>query len=171
MKIITDSCVYVQRNDIAFLKHTGFPIPSSIFFKVFDNERATITDNDSSKFVKFDEDNEIEYFRMIDFIVDYNSVKDLSEEQIMELVQCISREKENIALKFSTMSKVEQKNNVDLTFEYERLNFKMDTLIDILHFKLGDSKIKLPRGVEYPSNVQMNTGKGLRRLLSRFKKN
>ena len=34
MKIITDSAVYVQKNDIAYLNQTDLAIPASIFMKV-----------------------------------------------------------------------------------------------------------------------------------------
>lgn len=100
MKIITDRAVYVQKNDIAFLNQTDLDIPASIYLKAFGNSPTTIID-DSNRFdfLKFDDEREIEYFRNLEWIIDYNEVKDLDEEQLMEIGQSIAQTKNGIAKK------------------------------------------------------------------------
>ena len=56
MKIITENAAYVQKND-----------------------------NNRYEFVKFEDKNEIEFFKNLDWMVDYNSVKDLNEEDFLNL--------------------------------------------------------------------------------------
>ena len=75
MKIITDNAVYVQKNDIAYLNQTDLAIPASIFMKIFGND--IVDDNNRYEFIKFDTPEEIEYFRNIDWMIDYNEVKNL----------------------------------------------------------------------------------------------
>ena len=79
MKIITDSVAYVQKNDIAFLTQTDRAIPASIFMKVFGNGIVIIDDSNRYEFVEFEAPEEIEFFKSIDWMIDYNEVKDLSE--------------------------------------------------------------------------------------------
>ena len=80
MKIITNDSAYVQKNDIAYLNSSDLPIPASIFMKVFGNGVTIINDSNRYDFVKFDEESEIEYFKGLDWMINYNEVKDLSEE-------------------------------------------------------------------------------------------
>ncbi len=83
MKIITNDSAYVQKNDISYLNLSDLPIPASIFMKVFGNGVTIINDSNRYDFVKFDEESEIEYFKDLDWMIDYNEVKDLSEDEII----------------------------------------------------------------------------------------
>ena len=93
MKIITDNAAYVQKKDIAYLSQTNIARPISIFLKVFDLGAITIDENNKNEFIKFDSQKDISFFRNIDWIIDYNEVKDLSEKEIIELGQSIAKEK------------------------------------------------------------------------------
>lgn len=163
MKIITSEAVYVQKNDIGFLNQTDLPIPTSIFLKVFGNGITIIDNSNRFEFVKFEEESEIEFFRNLDWIVDYDSVKDLGEEQIIELGQDIVQQKNNIATKYNAMTNDERRANEHMVYECERLDFKMYSLRDVLWFKQGHIQFDLP-------DCKKVEEKGLRRILSKFKK-
>ena len=45
MKIFRNDAVYVQKNDIAYLKNTDLSIPASIFMKVFGSGIVIIDDS------------------------------------------------------------------------------------------------------------------------------
>ena len=124
MKIITDNAVYVQKNDIAYLNQTDLTIPASIFMKVFGNGIVIINDSNRYEFVKFETPEEIEFFKGIDWMIDYNEAKDLSEEEIIALGQKIVEEKNNIAQRFNSMTPEEKKENMDMVFQCELLDFK-----------------------------------------------
>ncbi len=74
MKIITDNEALVQLNDLGFLQSTDLAIPDSIFSKVFGNEITIIDDRNRNNFVRFTEVKDIEYFKQLDWMVDYNEI-------------------------------------------------------------------------------------------------
>ena len=57
-------------------------------------------------------------------MIDYNEAKDLSEEEIIALGQKIVEEKNNIAQRFNSMTPEEKKENMDMVFQCELLDFK-----------------------------------------------
>ena len=170
MKIITNDKVYVQKGDLAFLTHTDLPIPASIFMKVFGDGIVIIDNGNRFEFVKFENVDEIEFFRKLDWIIEYNSVKDLSEDEIIELGKSIAEEKNNIAKKYNAMSLEERKKNSYLVDECEMLEFKMFSLRDTLWFMQGQLKFVLPEGIENLKSFENKKEKGLRKILSRFRK-
>ena len=165
MKIITSEAVYVQKNDIAFLNQTDLAIPTSIFLKVFGNGVTIINDNNRFEFIKFEEESEIQFFKELDWIVDYDLVKDLDESQIIELGKTIAEQKNEIAKKYNAMSNTKRRENQSMVYECERLNFKMYSLRDILWFKQGQIYFDLPGASK--DNKKRYLGK----ILSNFKKN
>lgn len=170
MKIITSEAVYVQKNDIGFLNHTDLAIPASIFLKVFGNGITIIDNSNRFEFVKFEEECEIEFFKNLDWIVDYDSVKDLDESQIIELAQVVAQQKNNIASKYLSMTDDEQRANRDMVFECEILDFKMYSLREILWFKQGHLKFDLPGGIEFSEISKKAPEKGLEKILRKFQK-
>ena len=170
MKIITSEAVYVQKNDIGFLNQTDLPIPASIFLKVFGNGITIIDNSNRFEFVKFEEESEIEFFKNLDWIVDYDSVKDLDESQIIELGQAVAQQKNNIVTQYNSMTNDERRENAHMVFECERLDFKMYSLRDALWFKQGHLQFDLPGEIDFPEGCKKSPEKGLRRILSKLKK-
>ncbi len=163
MKIITDNAVYVQKNDIAYLNQTDLAIPASIFMKVFGNGIVIIDDSNRYEFVKFEVPEEIEFFKGINWMIDYNEVKDLSEEETIALGQSIAEEKNNIAQRFNSMTPEERKENMNMVSQCELLDFKMYSLRNVLWFKQGHIKMELPEGVDLPAGFEQE--KGIRKLI------
>ena len=75
MKIITDNAAYVQMNDIAFLNHCDLPIPASVFMKSFGFGIFVVDDSNRYDFKEFNKPEDIEFFKNIDWMIDYNEVK------------------------------------------------------------------------------------------------
>lgn len=163
MKIITNNAVYVQKNDIEYLNQTDLVIPASIYMKVFDKGSFTIGDSNKYEFVKFETPEEIEFFKGIDWMIDYNEVKDLSEEETIVIGQSIAEEKNNIAQRFNSMTPEERENNMSMIFQCELLDFKMYSLRDVLWFKQGHIKMELPEGMDFPAGFEQK--KGIRKLI------
>ena len=79
--------VYVQMQDIMYLSNeTDMPIPATIFEKVFSGV-TIVTDANRFDFVKFEEEHEIKFFRELDFVIDFDQYKDLTDEQLEEEAQ------------------------------------------------------------------------------------
>ena len=148
MKIITDSACYVQRNDLGFLNTTSYSIPASIFNKAFNNSCTIINDRNRYDFVKFDEESEIEFFRSLDWIVDYNDVKDLTDSEIYELTKVVRKEHEKIAHSYNDMSNEDKANNYCMVIKCNLLEFKFYSLRDILWFKQGHIRMNFPSGFQ-----------------------
>ena len=164
MKIITNDSAYVQKNDISYLNLSDLPIPASIFMKVFGNGVTIINDSNRYDF-KFDEESEIEYFKDLDWMIDYNEVKDLSEDEIIKLAESIGEEQDKIATTFNSMAEEERKNHADMVTKCDLLEFKFYSLRDVLWFKQGHIPMELPEGVDYPEGYAQE--KSIKKLLKR----
>ena len=103
--------------------------------KVFGNGVTIINDSNRYDFVKFDEESEIEFFKGLDWMIDYNEVKDLSEDEIIKLAKNIEKEREKIATTFNSMSKKEKNQHIDMVTKCDLLEFKFYSLRDIKHSK------------------------------------
>lgn len=136
MKIITDNAVYVEKNDIAFLATTNSEIPKSIFMKIFKNGSFCYNNNKWS-FLKFEGKESIEYFKQLDWIIDYNDVRNLSEEEFIQIDDAIADKKERIENAFNIISIDAYLKNYNMILEWEKLNHIMYSLRDILWFKKG----------------------------------
>ena len=149
MKIITSDGVYVQKKDIAFLPHSmNLPIPESILLKANGNG-IVITEDNKYEFFKFQEKEEIEYFKNLDWIIDYNEIKDLSEENIKKWIKNIEKNIQTIATEFNSMTKEERKGNRKTVAEYDLLEFKLDSLRELFWFKQGYLPMELPENIDY----------------------
>lgn len=122
--------------------------------KVFDRDVIIINNRNRYDFVEFDAPEEIEFFKGIDWMIDYNEVKDLSEEGIITLGQSIVKEKNRIAQKFNSMEINERKRNMGMVTQCELLDFKMYSLRDFLWLKQGHIKMKLPASVKTETGIK-----------------
>lgn len=121
MKIITDNAAYVQMNDITFLNHCDLPIPASVFMKSFGFGIFVVDDSNRYDFKEFNKPEDIEFFKNIDWMIDYNEVKDLSDEEHIALAQSIADEMNAIAEKFNSMSPKQKKKNINMISQLELL--------------------------------------------------
>ena len=96
-------------------------------------------------------------------MIDYNEVKDLSEEETITLGQSIAEEKNSIAQRFNSLTLEERKENMNMVSQCELLDFKMYSLRDVLWFKQGHIKMELPEGVDFPARFEQE--KGIRKLI------
>ena len=172
MKIVTDKAVYVQKNDIMYLYQSDLTIPGSIFIKVFGNGTVIINDDNRYEFIEFNEPDQIKFFQSLDWMIDFDEVKDLSEAEIIDLGQKIASERNSIAQKFNSMSPEEKEKNADMVFQCDLLDFKMYSLRDIYWLKQGKIQMTLPEGIEFPTPATINQEKGIKRLIKTlFNKN
>lgn len=166
MKIITKNAVYVQKNDLAYLNRTNLSIQASIFMKIYGNDILIIDDSNRFEFEKFEDDSEISFFSELDWIIDYNSVKDLSYDEFVEMGQSIAQSRNQIAQQFNSMSEDERKKNFGMVTQCELLDFKIHSLRDILWFKQGYLKMTLPEDFDYPEGFVSK--KSIKKLIKSF---
>ena len=149
MKILKDNKMYVQKNDMAHLNSSGLSIPASIFMQVYGKGITIIDDSNRYEFIEFSKPEDIEFFKGIDWIVDYNEVKDLTEEQLIELGQSVGDAKNEKIYKFNIMPVENRRQQYEqVTMDLELMDFKMFTIRDIIMLKRGQLSFPLPKGVE-----------------------
>ena len=164
--------VYVQLNDIMELIDTDMSIPASIVDAVFGTKMLIVDDSNREDFVEFDKKEEVEFFKSIDWIVDYKKYRDLSKEELETLIEDIVSELGVIANKYNSLSIEEKKANVELCEKYRLLYYKLGEIKQILYMKSGDYNSKLPvvpdsDGFSLESNGKNNLFK---LLVSRIKR-
>ena len=147
MKIVTDNAVYIQNKDIIYLSRINVPVPSSLFNQIYNNDIVIIDDLNGNGFVKLDKDSEIQFFKSLDWIVDYQNVKDLNIDDFKKLKQKIINEKNQIANQYNSMSDKERKENINIVNRFDLLEYKLHSLKEILNYKLGQLDIKMPKEV------------------------
>ena len=163
MKIFTNNAVFVQKNDIAYLTRGYLKVPVSIFTKSFGNDTFYIDNNSKYDFIEFNKPHEINFFKNIDWIVDYNEVKNLSKEETIVLGERIAEEINKIANKFNKMTPAQKKKNMKLVSQCELLKYKMCSLKEIFWFKEGQIKINLPLDIE--TQTELRQEKGIKKLV------
>lgn len=168
MKIITENAAYVQKNDLMYLMQADDAIvPASIYLNVFGNGVVVINDSNRFEFVEFNKPEEIEFFKNIDWMINYDDLKDLSIEDIISLGQSITNKKNEIAKEFNGMTPQEKEENMDKVSQCELLKFKIYSLRDIVWIKQGRLKIKFPK--ENGKDAVSEEKKGISKLIKFFK--
>lgn len=170
MKIITEDAVYVQMNDIMFLNSTDIPIPASIIMQVFGQGITVVNDKNRYDFVKFEESTEIDYFKDLDWIVDYYAVNGLSDAQIKAKIDKVLEERNTNADKYNALPDAEKKHHQDMVSRHEQLEHKAYGLRDLLWFKQGHLEMTLPEEVEYPVGYKTSIKQKIKNRLKRKNK-
>ena len=83
MKIYNNNKVYVQVSDLKQLIEYEKNVPYTIFEKLIKITKDNNTDNNN--FIVFDKPNELEYFKLMRWIVDYKRVRNLSNEDLKRM--------------------------------------------------------------------------------------
>ena len=137
--------VYVQMQDLVYLMNeTDIAIPASIVMQVFGGGTVIVTNENRFDFVRFDDAEEVKYFRDLDFILDYGEYKDLSDDQLEERYQKFAVRINEIVEKWNKMSVAKRKKSVALYAEYQNLNYIIKFLHEIYNIKHGTSIISFP---------------------------
>lgn len=174
MKIVTDNVAYVQKNDLIHLNQSGLDIPASVYLKVFGNGITIINNNNRYEFVKYEEKHEIEFFKKIDWMIDYFEVKNMTEDEIMAFASKINEEMGSIAEAYNSMSEDARRRNYNMAERFELLEFKIYSLRDVLWFKQGHLEWSLPEDIDYPTVMlepQKPEEKGIKKLIKSLFKN
>lgn len=167
MKIFRNGSVFVQKQDMGLLMQMDSSIPYSIVLKVFGQGTVIIDEENRYEFIRFDDKHEVKFFKEQDWIVNYDDVKDLSQEEFVLLGQKNVQKQIEIAAKYNSLSIKERAKNTDFYDEYQKLQFQFDMLREILWFKQGHIKMDLPEEVDYPETISEE--KGIKKLFKRFK--
>jgi len=141
--------VYVQMQDIMQLNQSDMPIPESIYTKVFTGI-TIVNDSNRFDFVSFDEAHEVKFFRELEFVIDYDQYKELTDEQFGEKGQKLVMKANEIAEKWNSMSSDEREQNSNLFQEHENIEYMLNFLSEIYAIKHGKRSMHFPDFVKLP---------------------
>lgn len=141
--------VYVQMQDIMHIHYeTDIPLPETIFVKVFTTGVTIVTDANRFDFVKFEEDDEVKFFRDLKFIIDFDQYKSFSDEQLEEEAQKFAVKANDIATKWNGMKPEEREENYSLYVEHSNLDYMIKFLCEIYAVKHGERSMPFPEFVK-----------------------
>lgn len=144
MKIITDNAVYIQKVDLEFFKYELRSLPKFISLKIFENKEIDMDDYEKYDFLKFEDEEIIEFLKKIDWIIDYDLVKNLTDDEIREIGRTYAEKFESVNKKIYTTSP-NKKDYKDLLQQSKLLFYQLRSIEDLLDFKGGRLKITLPK--------------------------
>ena len=149
MKIIINNKAFVQRKDIIYLNQSDLNVPKSIFIKAFENNIDNIFDDSIRyEFIEFNDPKEIAFFKSLNWLIDYNEVKKLDEEELITLGENAILERNAIIQKYNSMSDEKKKKNKQLLVKADLLVYKIYSLRNALWAKQGYIKINLPENLD-----------------------
>lgn len=117
--------VYVQINDIVMLDYINLEVPD---LKLKETFTSVVSTDSGMEFLEFTKPDEIEFFKSLDWIIDYKQIRDLTIYEIKEKI-----------------NEVSNSFNPDFGVEKIRLlKYKMKYLLEMLSIKQGKIKIPFP---------------------------
>lgn len=135
--------VYVQLQDIGFLKLLNTPIPDSINKKIFD-EGIIIGNHNYFNYICFDEEEEINFFRDIDAIIDYDEYINLDFDELEEKAHEIAKNIINLVNNLNYMSIDARKNNSKMLEYFEKLEYMFLCISMLYTSKLNNETLSIP---------------------------
>lgn len=156
MKVFKNGKVYVQNEDLILILRSGELMPTSVLEKFYGNGPVIIVKDNMEDYVEFEEAEQVEFFKRLDWIVDYDEVKNLSTEELEKLYDATKDEMVKIRNKYSDLSQNDDCYEKD-SIRFELLGNKLYSLSKIQYFKARKLELALPNET------------GICRLIRKFK--
>ena len=156
MKVFKNGKVYVQNEDLILILRSGELMPTSVLEKFYGNGPVIIVQDNMEDYVEFEETDQVEFFKRLDWIVYYDEVKNLSTEELEKLYDDTKDEMVKIRNKYSDLSQNDDCYEKD-SIRYELLGNKLYSLSKIQYFKARKLELALPNET------------GICRLIRKFK--
>lgn len=142
--------VYVQMQDIMYLMNEiDMPVPASIFEKVFTGV-TIVNDENRFDFVRFDGEHDVKFFRELEFIIDFDQYKGLSDHQLEEEFQKLAAKANEIAEKWNGMTEKQREENSSMYCEHSNTEYMLAFISEIYAVKHGKRIMKFPKFVSMP---------------------
>ena len=142
MKIFADDKVYVQLKDLAFLfKEGGYNIPQSIYKRAL-KRALDMTDEDKDEFIVFEDEKEIDFFRTVKYIVNFDDYDDMTKAEYRKFILSSYDRLTDIQDRINNSKKIlEYLGNKS---KYKRESYKITSIREIDKVKKGEKTVELP---------------------------
>ena len=144
MKIFLNNKVYVSYHDIKFLLREHYAMPLSVLLEiddVFVNNYDKMLGSKIHNFMAFNCEAAEEYFKNLDFIINYNELKDKTLEELKFEQKIYEILKKYTESTYPTLSG----NNVrDAEAKLARYGHIVYSLSELINYKEGTLKLNMP---------------------------
>lgn len=140
-----DEKVYVQNEDLISILSSGRKIPASVIEKIYGHAGIIIiTEENMEDFVEFDRHEQVEFFRTLEWIVNYDEVKNLTIEELGRKIKDIKDKILEISNKYNGISEKYENYDEKDAIKYELLENLLHSLSKIQYFKIHNLELALP---------------------------
>lgn len=161
MKIFQEGSVYVQKGDVNEIVHMD-PIDGRVMAALVEAGGGFFCcggGTDNLKFINIAGEQLVEWVRAQEWILDYDEVKDMTEQEAMAFGHALAEEKNKIATHYNKMSgKEREKNYKEVYTQCEDLMKKMRQVAMFIDYLRGELDFEFPANVEPPKHAKLNKG-------------
>lgn len=172
MKVFRNNKVFVQKCDIANLMNIiaglEMPVPNSVLMAVY-KDGFVCSSESLYEFMELEGDDVIEFFRNLDYIVDYDELEGKSIEELTEFGISIEKEISALIDEFNSKDENYRKkhfNKASVECDVKRL--KMMGVADYIHLLEGKLSFSIPS--DGTTSIAPEKNGILKRVRSIFKK-
>ena len=148
MKINYSNKIYIQVIDLMWLNTLNIDMPGIVRKSIFNIGYKLINNSISNTDFIYFEDNEIiKYFNNLDWIIDYDEVKDLSLYELTVYRNNVKKECNNLIKEYNGMDYYDKLKNWLLRDRINYLNIKWLNVRDFILYRMGIIRYELPEGI------------------------
>ena len=139
--------IYIQRVDLEFLYAIHYPMPESVTSYFLTSPISNDT-NKEADFFWFQQIEEINFFKALDCIVDYQEFINTSNTEIEMQAQKLYARIEELTSTFNQKTDQEKMNSLSMRQEHACLAYQLDCLSKLYQLRLNNQEIMLPKAFE-----------------------
>lgn len=129
MKVFKDGKLYVNKNDLLILRKSQYQVPDSVFGGRESNLILLGIEKDA--FLEFTDEKDIEFFKKIDWIVDYDSVRDLDLEVLKKLMVNTKSTMSMLRVRLDSLCEITENSRDDIRFDMlEQMLLSLEKIYD-----------------------------------------
>lgn len=159
MKIIRGNNLYLQKKDIFFLSRFADNLIIAKLFQIFGESIFTINKSNEREFVKFEDSELAELFLGLDYIVDYDELKNNSLHEIIKKIEKVNVKNMELSDRFDGMDMQQQISNLGMIEEMEKNNHKIRSLREYIVDVQNKTNIELPEEIQKEESEKTSKAK------------
>ena len=153
MKIINEDSVLVQKRDLAQLTDYDGSIPMSIYMKLCGNGIGIIDASNVNDFMRFDTENEIEFFKSASWILDYNEYNSKSLSDLYASAEGLIAKINELTIEYNKLSGEEQHKNSAMIDQMNLLIYEVQSIAALIRVKQGNNNVRLSKLIPIKDKV------------------
>lgn len=153
MKIINEDSVLVQKRDLAQLTDYDGSIPMSIYMKLCGNGIGIIDASNVNDFMRFDTENEIEFFKSASWILDYNEYNSKSLSDLYASAEGLIAKINELTIEYNKLSGEGQHKNSSMIDQMNLLIYEVQSIAALIRVKQGNNNVRLSKLIPIKDKV------------------